>query len=151
MSERPLSGQVAVVTGASRGAGKGIALALGAQGMTVYATGRSQTEGDAELPGTVHATAQAVTEAGGVGIAVVCDHGDDDQVAALFERVAREHGRLDLLVNNACAIPSELTQVGPFWQKPLHMQSLLNVGLRSHYVASWHAARAMAVQRSAAG
>jgi NAD(P)-dependent dehydrogenase (short-subunit alcohol dehydrogenase family) len=148
MSNHSLTGQVAVVTGASRGAGKGIALALGAQGATVYVTGRSQREGDAELPGTVQATAQAVTEAGGRGVAAVCDHSDDAQVAALFERVAREQGRLDLLVNNACAIPPELTQAGPFWQKPLHMQDLLNVGMRSHYVASWHAARLMAAQRS---
>ena len=147
-SRPPSARRVAVVTGASRGAGKGIALALGAAGLTVYVTGRSQREGDAALPGTVQATAQAVTRAGGQGIAVVCDHADDTQVAALFERVQREQGRLDLLVNNACSIPDELTQPGPFWQKPLHMQGLLNVGMRSHYVASWHAARLMAAQRS---
>lgn len=144
----PGTARVAVVTGASRGAGKGIALALGAAGLTVYVTGRSQREGDAALPGTVQATAEAVTRAGGQGVAAVCDHADDTQVAALFERVQREQGRLDLLVNNACSIPDELTQPGPFWQKPLHMQGLLNVGMRSHYVASWHAARLMAAQRS---
>lgn len=148
MSQRPLNGRVAVVTGASRGAGKGIAQALGEQGMTVYVTGRSQIEGDAELPGTVHATAQAVHDAGGKGLAVVCDHRDDAQVADLFERVAHEQGRLDLLVNNACSIPNELTHAGPFWQKPLGMLDLLDVGMRSHYVASWHAARLMAAQRS---
>lgn len=140
--------RVAVVTGASRGAGKGIALALGAAGLTVYVTGRSQRDGDAALPGTVQATADAVTQAGGRGMAVVCDHGDDTQVAALFERVQAEQGRLDLLVNNACAIPDELTQPGPFWHKPLHMLDVLNVGMRSHYVASWHAARQMAAQGS---
>lgn len=147
-SRTPSARRVAVVTGASRGAGKGIALALGAAGLTVYVTGRSQREGDAALPGTVQATAEAVTRAGGQGIAVICDHADDTQMAALFERVQREQGRLDLLVNNACSIPDELTQPGPFWQKPLHMQGLLNVGMRSHYVASWHAARLMAAQGS---
>lgn len=148
MSAAALRGQVAVVTGASRGAGKGIAEALGAQGMVVYVTGRSQHVSDADLPGTVQATAEAVTEAGGLGLAAICDHRDDEQVGALFARVAREQGRLDLLVNNACAIPHELTQPGPFWHKPMHMLDLLNVGMRSHYVASWHAAHQMAAQRS---
>ena len=132
MNALPLNALVAVVTGASRGAGKGIAQSLGAQGMTVYVTGRSQIEGDSELPGTVHATARAVTDSGGKGIAVVCDHSEDAQVANLFERVVNEKGRLDLLVNNACSIPNELTQPGPFWQKPLHMLDLLAVGMRSH-------------------
>jgi len=148
MSSLPLSGHVAVVTGASRGAGKGFALALGAAGMTVYVTGRSLQEGDADLPGTVGATAAAVTAAGGVGVPVQCDHADDDQVAALFARVAQEQdGRLDLLINNACSLPPELTEPGAFWTKPLHMQSLLNVGLRSHYVSAWHAAPLMVARR----
>lgn len=148
MNDMDLHGAVAVVTGASRGAGKGIALALGEAGMTVYVTGRSLKEGDAALPGTIGATAEAVTAAGGLGIAVACDHADDAQVAALFERIAQEQqGRLDLLVNNACNIPPELTQPGPFWDKPLHMLDLLNVGMRSHYVASWHAARLMVPRR----
>jgi len=132
--------RVAVVTGASRGAGKGIAVALGASGATVYVSGRSTREGDAPLPGTVTATAEAVTAAGGKGIAVVCDHADDQQVGALFARVQREHGRLDILVNNATALPDAITTAGPFWEKPLAMTSLLDVGLRSHYVASWYAA-----------
>jgi NAD(P)-dependent dehydrogenase (short-subunit alcohol dehydrogenase family) len=141
--------RVVVVTGASRGAGKGIALALGATGATVYVTGRSVKEGDAMLPGTVGSTAAAISAAGGEGIAVACDHRDDAQVAALFGRVRDEqHGQLDILVNNACLIPDELTQPGPFWEKPLHMQQLLDVGLRTNYVASWHAARTMAARRS---
>ncbi|MFK8048219.1 MAG: SDR family NAD(P)-dependent oxidoreductase [Halioglobus sp.] len=134
-------GKIAVVTGASRGAGKGIALALGAAGATVYVTGRSHLEGDAPLPGTVGATAEAVTAAGGRGIAVHCDHSDDLQLAALFEQVAREHGHLDILVNNATCLPDELTQKGPFWEKPLAITELWNVGLRSHYSATWYAAR----------
>jgi NAD(P)-dependent dehydrogenase (short-subunit alcohol dehydrogenase family) len=132
--------RVVVVTGASRGAGKGIAIALGHTGATVYVTGRSREEGDAPLPGTVFATAEAVTAAGGRGIAVVCDHADDSQVAALFERVKAEQGRLDILVNNATALPDSITQPGPFWEKPLDQLQLLDVGMRSHFVAAWHAA-----------
>lgn len=148
---------VCVVTGASRGVGRGVALALGAAGATVYVTGRSVKEGDSPLPGTVGQTAADVTAAGGAGIAVACDHGDDSQVNALFERVRREHGRLDILVNSAIAIPEPLTAVGPFWKKPLSMTSLLDVGLRSSYVASHAAAdlliaaRGLVVNISSAG
>lgn len=148
---------VCVVTGASRGVGRGVALALGAAGATVYVTGRSVKEGDSPLPGTVGKTAADVTAAGGSGIAVACDHGDDAQVAALFERVRREHGRLDILVNCAIAIPDPLTVPGPFWQKPLEMAQLLDVGLRSTYAASYYAAsllmaaRGLVVNISSAG
>mgnify|MGYP003625782597 CR=1 FL=1 len=132
--------RIAVVTGASRGAGKGIACALGAEGAIVYVTGRSRREGDAALPGTVQATADAVTAAGGQGIAVYCDHANDDDVKALFDRVGQEQGHLDILVNNATCVPDALTDTGPFWDKPLGLTDLWNVGMRSHYVASWHAA-----------
>ena len=132
--------KVAVVTGSSRGAGRGIAVALGASGATVYVTGRSRREGDAALPGTVQATADVVTAAGGKGIAVYCDHADDSQVEALFERVRQDHGRLDILVNNATVLHDTLTDTGPFWDKPLALVDILDVGLRSHYVASWFAA-----------
>jgi NAD(P)-dependent dehydrogenase (short-subunit alcohol dehydrogenase family) len=135
-----LKGVVAVVTGASRGAGKGIALALGAEGATVYVTGRSQKEGDAPLPGTIHATAEAVTKAGGKGIAVGVDHSKDAEVKALFERVNKDHGKLDILVNNATVIHDELIVPGPFWQKSLDLVNILDVGLRSGYVASYYAA-----------
>jgi NAD(P)-dependent dehydrogenase (short-subunit alcohol dehydrogenase family) len=137
---------IAIVTGASRGAGRGIALALGSHGCTVYVTGRTMRAGDHALPGTVTQTAAAVTAAGGTGIAVACDHGDDAAVAALFARVQAEQGRLDILVNNAAAIHDELTHPGEFWEKPLHLADLMTVGLRSGYVASWHAARVMAAQ-----
>jgi NAD(P)-dependent dehydrogenase (short-subunit alcohol dehydrogenase family) len=137
---------VAIVTGASRGAGRGIAVALGSHGCTVYVTGRSQKAGDNVLPGTIFETADAVTAAGGNGIAVPCDHSVDSQVAALFERVRTEQGRIDILVNNAAAIHDELTHPGEFWEKPLKLAELINVGVRSGYVASWHAARMMAAQ-----
>lgn len=131
---------IAVVTGASRGAGKGIALALGAAGTTVYVTGRTREEDAAALPGTIQATADAVTAAGGRGIPVCCDHSDDRQVAALFDQVRDEQGRLDILVNNATWLHDALTQVGPFWEKPLELTGIWNVGMRSYYTATWFAA-----------
>lgn len=131
---------IAIVTGASRGAGRGIAIALGSNGCTVYVTGRSEKSGDHPLPGTIHETAQAVTAAGGMGIAVRCDHADDTQVAALFDQVIAEQGRIDILVNNAAAICDELNSSGNFWEKPLKLGDMINVGIRSGYVASWMAA-----------
>ncbi|MDT4920996.1 MAG: hypothetical protein QOI15_1898 [Pseudonocardiales bacterium] len=133
-------GLVAVVTGASRGAGKGIALALGATGATVYVTGRTESDGDSALPGSVATTAKQIDERGGSGVPVVCDHADDPQVEALFAKVAAEHGRLDILVNNAFAIPDGITSRRPFWEKRLEQQMVLDVGLRSTYVASFFAA-----------
>jgi NAD(P)-dependent dehydrogenase (short-subunit alcohol dehydrogenase family) len=138
--------QVAVVTGASRGVGKGIAIALGAAGMTVYLSGRSATQSSSQLrgkplPGSLAETAEAVTRAGGKGIAVPCDHRDDEQVRELFARVEREQGRLDLLVNNAAFLHENLIDPGPFWEKPLELVDILDVGLRSAYVASYHAAK----------
>jgi len=140
-----LTGQVAVVTGASRGVGKGIALGLGEAGATVYVTGRSVAAGS--IPGTIGETADQVTALGGRGVAVACDHADDAQVKALFERVEAESGRLDVLVNNAFAVPDgRLT--GPFWQLPLDQWNTMHtVGLRSHYVASGYAAPRMIAQK----
>jgi NAD(P)-dependent dehydrogenase (short-subunit alcohol dehydrogenase family) len=138
--------RVAIVTGASRGAGQGIAQALGAHGCTVYVTGRSQKAGDGPLPGTIYETAEAITAAGGRGIAVRVDHADDAAVAALFAQVKAEQGRLDLLVNNAAAIYDELTMPGRFWEKSLKLADIINVGIRSSYVASWHAAPIMVGQ-----
>src|SRR5688572_22354990 len=137
----PMSNPIALVTGASRGAGRGIAIALGAHGCSVYVTGRSERSGDHPLPGTIYETAEAVTAAGGHGVAVRCDHGDDAQVAELFERIEADGGRLDILVNNAAAIYDELTRSGRFWEKPLKLADIIDVGIRSTYVASWHAAR----------
>jgi NAD(P)-dependent dehydrogenase (short-subunit alcohol dehydrogenase family) len=142
------SKSIAVVTGASRGAGRGIAVALGSHGCTVYVTGRSEQAADATFPGTIHETAAAVTAAGGRGIAVRVDHGDDAQVKSLFERVEREQGQLDILVNNAFATHDLLTAPGVFWEKPLALADTLNVGLRSSYVASYYAAPMMVERRS---
>ena len=102
-----------VVTGASRGIGKGISLALGAEGATVYVSGRTADPGMQSLPGTVRETAEEVCRRGGKGVAVVVDHGDDGQVAALFDQIYREQGMLDILVNNAFAIPEDLTEARP--------------------------------------
>jgi NAD(P)-dependent dehydrogenase (short-subunit alcohol dehydrogenase family) len=132
-----MNAPIAVVTGATRGAGKGIALALGTAGMTVYVTGRSQAGGDSEYGGTVAETARLIDEAGGHGIAVPVDHADDEQVAELFARVEKDHGRLDLLVNNAAKV---LASSAKFWERPLETVDLITVGLRSHYVASYYAA-----------
>jgi NAD(P)-dependent dehydrogenase (short-subunit alcohol dehydrogenase family) len=130
---------VAVVTGASRGAGKGIALALADTGATVYVTGRTRNDGDSDLPGSLATTVKQIDERGGVGVAVACDHGDDAQVEAVFAQVASEQGRLDVLVNNAFAIPDGITSRRPFWQKKLDQQMVLDVGLRSTYVSSYFA------------
>lgn len=138
---------VAVVTGASRGAGRGIALALGAAGATVYITGRTEREGSAPLPGTIHETARQIDALGGRGIALACDHRDDEQVRRLFERVRQESGRLDILVNNATFLHDELVVAGGFWTKPLALVDILDVGLRSAYVASWFAAPLMVERR----
>lgn len=144
--------KVALVTGASRGVGKGIALALGRTGMTVYVTGRSVgrslgTLKGVELGGTIGETARSIDAAGGRGIAIACDHRDDRAVAGLFERIRSESKQLDILVNNAAVVHDNLIDPGGFWQKPLELVDILDVGLRSAYVASYHAASLMAEAR----
>ncbi|WP_295634498.1 SDR family NAD(P)-dependent oxidoreductase [Novosphingobium sp.] len=147
-SSQRLAGKVALVTGASRGIGKGMALALAAEGATVYVTGRTVAQGVHSLPGTVSETAEACTARGGKGVAVGIDHASDEQVAALFAQIARDEGRLDLLVNNAFTIPDDLTDAGGFWQKPLSNLEMFDVGVRSNYIAAWHAAQIMVPQGS---
>lgn len=141
------SNPVALVTGASRGAGAGIAHALGRHGATVYVTGRTEKADDSAPAGTIHQTAQRVTDAGGRGIAVKVDHGDDEQVRALFERIRHEQGRLDILVNNAAIIRDEMMGRTKFWEEPLSVLDTLEVGLRSSYVATVYAAPLMLPQR----
>ncbi len=140
-----LSEQICVVTGASRGVGRGIALALGDAGATVYVTGRTRTGDVSPLPGTIDATAADVTERGGHGIAVACDHSDDGSVKALFDEIRARHGSIDVLVNNVFAVPDEASFINvPFWEQPLSNWDMMHrVGLRSHYVASALAAPMM--------
>ncbi len=131
---KALAGRVAIVTGASRGVGKGIALGLGEAGATVYVTGRTVAPG--ALPGTITETASDVSKLGGEGVAVACDHSVDAQVEALVARVMAERGRIDILVNNAFAIPDGKI-IAPFWELPIDQWDTMHrVGLRSHYVAS---------------
>ena len=152
----PLLGQVALVTGASRGIGKGIAQALGEAGAIVYVTGRTEHAANATvpLPGTIHETATLVTEAGGTGIAVRCDHSDDTQVRAVFDQIQTEQGRLDILVNNAWTgyqAKKRSKKSGfhtSFWKlPPSFWDTMFTVGVRSHYVASGFAAALMVPQR----
>ena len=144
---KPLEGAIALVTGATRGLGKGIAVGLGEAGATVYITGRTVTPAS-DSTGSLEETAVAVEQAGGVAIALPVDHSDDDQVKALFEQIQTDQGgQLDLLVNNAYAgVPALRAAYGkPFWEaEPAAFWDACNdVGLRSHYVASVYAARLM--------
>lgn len=152
-----LSGKVAVVTGGSRGVGKGIALGLGEAGATVYITGRTAQEASdiEKLGGIVFSTAEQVTAAGGKGIGLVCDHRDDSQVEKVFQRVLEDNGRLDILVNNAWGgyeqmdHDGEFTWLKPFWSQPFwRWDAMFDGGVRAAYVASAFAARMMLEQES---
>jgi NAD(P)-dependent dehydrogenase (short-subunit alcohol dehydrogenase family) len=143
---------VAVVTGASRGAGKAIAMELGAAGATVYVSGRSTRGHPAQgygtllalsklpaVPGTIDGTADEVNRLGGKGIAVPCDHTKEEEVAALFARVEREQGLLDLLVNNAWGGHETFDGVfdAPFWERDMaHWDSMMDRGVRNHLLSS---------------
>ena len=137
-----LRGKTAVVTGASRGIGKGIAVALGEAGAKVFVTGRRKN--------AVEATAALATRAGGEGVAVVCDHAVDEQVKAAFTQIQEQTGgKLDILVNNAFQDPAQrdsksdelLGKGAKFFELPLQVwDDVHRVGLRSHYVASYYAA-----------
>jgi NAD(P)-dependent dehydrogenase (short-subunit alcohol dehydrogenase family) len=141
---RSSSGErVAWVTGASRGVGRGIALALGRAGWTVYVTARSSAAGrNGHLPGTVEDCADTITAYGGRGVPVVCDHRNDETVAAVAERIAATHGRLDVLVNNAWGGYERLNAGAweewnaPLWQQPIELfDAMFAGGVRAHYVA----------------
>ncbi|AFZ18089.1 SDR family NAD(P)-dependent oxidoreductase [Allocoleopsis franciscana] len=143
-----LEGKVTLVTGATRGLGKGIAIGLGEAGATVYITGRRLNSSNSEndIPGSLNDTQLAVEQVGGVCIPVCVDHSDDEQVRLLFERIQDEQGQLDLLVNNAYSGVQALGDANgkPFWEsEPSFWDACNNVGLRSHYVASVFAARMM--------
>jgi NAD(P)-dependent dehydrogenase (short-subunit alcohol dehydrogenase family) len=157
---KPLQGKIAVVTGASRGAGRGIALVLGEAGATVYVTGRSIRGGPTpdSVPGTVEDTADEVGRRGGVGIAVRCDHASDPDVAALFARVKEERGRLDILVNNAWAgnegYDGRTYEDGSRWGTPFWERSeilwtrMIDGGARLHLKATRYAAPLLVAQES---
>ncbi|CAJ0579446.1 unnamed protein product, partial [Mesorhabditis spiculigera] len=147
-----LAGQIALVTGASRGIGRGIALQLGQAGATVYVTGRQPKNSDAtkhdkyELP-SLEKTAREINERGGKGIAVYCDHGDMENVKQLFEQIDKENaGQLDILVNNAySAVTAIFDGTGQkfYEQAPEVWDEVNNVGLRNHYYCTVYAARMM--------
>jgi NAD(P)-dependent dehydrogenase (short-subunit alcohol dehydrogenase family) len=154
MSDK-LRGKIAVVAGASRGCGYGIAVALGEQAATVYVTGRSIRGGPApvdKISGTIEETAEDVTRRGGVGIPLQVDHADAQQVKNLFDRVQAQHGRLDIL---ACAVWGGNERfVDPIWKKPFwnlpveFWDDFMGAGPQAFWIAAREAARLMSQRRS---
>jgi NAD(P)-dependent dehydrogenase (short-subunit alcohol dehydrogenase family) len=144
-----LKGKIAIVGGASRGGGRGIALALGDAGATVYVAARTTRGGPKPpdgAPGTIEDTADEVCRRGGVGIPVRTDLGDDEQAAALFQRVEQEQGRLDLLANSAWGADCIRVWSKPFWElSPALWQQTVNT-VSSYWVSASHAARIMSRQ-----
>jgi NAD(P)-dependent dehydrogenase (short-subunit alcohol dehydrogenase family) len=141
---------VALVTGASRGVGRGIAVSLGAAGWTVWVTARSNraSGSTSHLPGTVEDTAEAVDAAGGAGVAWACDHSDSESIARLARAIEERHPALDLLVNNSWAGYERLNAGGweewnaPFFEQPLELfDSMMVSGVRSHYLTTAQCAR----------
>ena len=160
LMETFLVGKVALVTGASRGVGKGVALGLCEAGATVYITGRSiaGVATDRGLAGTLEETAAEASRLGGRCIAVRCDHRDDDQVANVFQQIERQQGQLDILVNNVWGgyesindlnDKQEWTWPHSFWRQPIaRWDDMFQAGVRAHYVASQFGARLMTAQMS---
>lgn len=145
MDDVRLADRVALVTGASRGVGKGIALALGQAGAVVYLTGRTVDGGEptTSLPGTVTQTAAEIAARGGEAVALPCDHRDDDAIRSVFARIEADRGRLDVLVNNVWGGYELLhegryeTFGGPFWEAPLSVwDGMFAAGVRAHYAAT---------------
>ena len=143
-----LAGKICVVTGATRGLGKGIALQLGEQGATVYITGRTldSQKGPGTL-GSLKETAEEIVARGGVCIPVQCDHSNDEEIQRLFDQISREQeGRLDVLVNNAFSAVQALTAASgvKFWEQPVSIwDTVNNVGLRNHYICTALASKMM--------
>jgi len=138
----PLTGRVALVAGATRGGGRGIAVALGEAGATVYATGRSTRTRRSEIdrPETIEETAEMVTAAGGEGIAVAVDHLDPAQAAALVARIDSERGRLDVLVNDVWGAEHLFEWNTPVWEHDLDRGlRVLRLAVDTHLITSHHA------------
>jgi NAD(P)-dependent dehydrogenase (short-subunit alcohol dehydrogenase family) len=147
-----LHGRVALVTGASRGAGRAIAAVLGERGATVYVTGRSvrgQPTTD-NLPGTIEEAAEEVTRRGGQGLAVPCDHANPHEVEALVRKIRVQQGRLDILVNNAWGgYEGERLIPAYFWQAPLRLwDAMFERGVKAHLLASYFAIPLMIESRA---
>jgi NAD(P)-dependent dehydrogenase (short-subunit alcohol dehydrogenase family) len=139
---KPLAGMIALVCGATRGGGRGIAVALGEAGATVYVSGRSTRTSRSEIdrPETIEETAELVTEAGGEGIAVAVDHLDPEQVRHLIERIDSEQARLDLLVNDIWGAEHLFERGAPLWEHDLdHGLRLLRLAIDTHLITSHHA------------
>jgi dehydrogenase/reductase SDR family protein 1 len=142
---KPLSGKVALVTGASRGIGKGIALSLGEAGAKVYITGRTVDEGQSAscLPGTIHQTLEEVVKLGGECVAIQCDHSIDSEVEAVFTRINAENKQLNILVNNVWGGYQHFTDGTEFWNETgfwtlpsSRWDSMFQAGVRAHYISS---------------
>lgn len=147
-----LSGKIALVTGASRGIGKGIALQLGEAGATVYITGRTVVASQgAAGPGSLQHTADEIKSRGGNAIPVACDHNKDEDIEKVFQQIVKEQGRLDILVNNAYSAVNALqSNFGkPFWEISESIWDEVNsVGLRNSYICATKAAKIMTKQKS---
>jgi NAD(P)-dependent dehydrogenase (short-subunit alcohol dehydrogenase family) len=140
---KPLNGKVALVTGGSRGAGRGIAVELGKAGATVYVTGRSTKENSTNnWPGTIDDTVSQIEEVGGKGIAVRCDHTNDSETEALINRIRSEQGKLDILVNNVWGGHDLWSnpKVQPFWEFSLkHWDTMFTAGVRAQLATNYFA------------
>ncbi|MGX5820534.1 SDR family oxidoreductase [Chitinophaga lutea] len=151
--QRPLQNKIALVAGATRGAGRGIATMLGEAGATVYCTGRSSrntglASGD-HRPETIEETAERVTAAGGTGIAVRTDHSDEQQVQALMDRIRNDHGRLDILVNDVWGGDSLMSWGKKFWEEDHHQGfKMLQQAIHTHILTSKYALPLMLPQQA---
>ena len=125
-----------------------MAIGLAEAGATVIVTARTRSSGGSEWPGSLDETIAAIDQAGGKGVGLLCDHSDDSSVRDIFDLIRRDHGRLDVLVNNVFAAPDVMPVNVPFWQLPTSLWDTLHrVGLRSHFVASQFAVPLMLPQK----